>query len=77
MEATEMHAAWGKRIRRLRRERELTATAVASEVGITRQYFHAIERGMYAPSDDVRVKIAKAIGVEPEEIFNYDLSDAS
>lgn len=77
MELTEVHAIWGQRIRRLRREGELTVTAVAKEAGITRQYLGAIERGEYAPSDAVRVAIAKAIGVEPGVIFSYNLSDAS
>jgi len=77
MEATDMSATWGSRIRRLRRDRELTATAVAKQVGITRPYFHAIERGQYTPSEGVRLRIAAALGVDPGEIFNYDLSDAS
>lgn len=77
MEQTEVRAAWGQRIRRLRREGELTATAVAEAAGISRGYLHAIEAGHYAPSDEIRVAIASAIGVEVGEIFTYDLKDAS
>jgi DNA-binding XRE family transcriptional regulator len=77
MESTEVHAAWGQRIRKIRRENELTVTQVALEVGISRRYLHAIERGQYAPSEEVRVALAKAIGVKPGAIFNYDLLDAS
>ena len=69
MEPTEVHAAWGQRIRRIRRENELTVTQVAEEVGITRRYLHAIERGQYAPSGEVRAGIARALGVQPDEIF--------
>lgn len=77
MELTEVHAAWGQRIRRLRRDRDLSATDMAAKVGITRQYLHAIERGQYAPSDAIRQRIAEAVGVELSEIFSYDLKDAS
>lgn len=77
MEQTEVRATWGQRIRRLRRESELTATAVAQAAGITRGYLHAIEAGQYAPSDEVRIAIARAIGVEPGEIFSYDIKTAS
>lgn len=77
MEQTEVHAEWGKRIRRIRREKELTVTAVAKEADITRQYLNAIERGVYAPSDQVRLRLAKAIGADPNELFSYDLEDAS
>lgn len=72
-----MHIEWGKRIRRIRREKELTVTGVAKQADITRQYLNAIERGIYAPSDQVRIRIAKAIGADPNELFSYDLQDAS
>lgn len=77
MELTEMHAEWGRRIRRLRRDKELTVTAVAQAAGITRAYLHRIENGEQSPSDDVRLRIASALDVEPGELFNYDLKDAS
>jgi transcriptional regulator with XRE-family HTH domain len=70
MEMTEAQATWGAQIRRVRREKELTAAAVAREVGISRGYLHEIERGRYAPSDEVKVRIAKAIGVDPNELFH-------
>lgn len=76
MESSEVHAAWGRRIRRIRRERELTVTRVAQEVGITRRYLHAIEGG-HVPSEQVRIRIAEVIGADPSEIFSYDLRDAS
>jgi transcriptional regulator with XRE-family HTH domain len=77
MELTEINATWGRRIKRLRRAGEITAIAAAKEAGITPQYLHAIERGEYSPSDEVKIRIAKALGVEPSEIFSYDLEDAS
>ena len=77
MELTEMHAEWGRRIRRLRREKELTATAVAQTAGISRNYLHRLENGEQSPSDEVRLRIASALDVEPGELFSYDLKDAS
>lgn len=76
MELNEMHTEWGRRVRRIRREKELTATAVAQKVGISRTHLHRIEGG--APSsDEVRIALAAALGVDPGEIFSYDLKDAS
>jgi DNA-binding XRE family transcriptional regulator len=77
MELIEVHKAWGAKIRRLRRDRDLPATVLAEKTGITRQYLHAIERGAYAPSEVVRLRIATALEVEVGEIFSYDLKDAS
>lgn len=56
--------AWGRRLRRIRRERELTATDVARDAGISRQYLHMLERGEHQPSQEVRSGLAKAIGLE-------------
>lgn len=70
MEMTEAQAAWGAQIRRIRRERKLTVQAVADEVGISRGYLHEIERGTYCPSDEVKVRIAKAIKADPSKLFN-------
>lgn len=67
-----MNATWGRTIKRLRRDGELTATAVAKAAEITPQYLHAIERGAYSPSDDVKIRIARALGVAPAEIFSYE-----
>lgn len=77
MELTEVHKAWGLRIKRLRRARDLSVNELAAMVGVTRQYLHALERGQYAPSETVRLRIAEAVGAELAEIFSYDLKDAS
>lgn len=77
MEQTEMQAAWGRRIRRLRLLSDLTAIEIAEVAGITRRYLYALEQGQYSPSVGVQIRVAKALGVEPNEIFNYDLADAS
>lgn len=71
-----MYAEWGRRVRRIRRDKEMTATAVAREVGISSTHLHRIEGGA-ASSDEVRIRIATALGVEPGDLFSYDLSDAS
>lgn len=72
-----MQAAWGRRIRRLRLLSDLTAIEIAEVAGITRRYLYALEQGQYSPSVGVQIRVAKALGVEPNEIFNYDLADAS
>lgn len=77
MKPTEIHAQWGKRVRQARRQKDITAVAFAAEVGISRTQVHRIESGQQAPSDALRIRIAKALGADPNEIFSYDLKDAS
>lgn len=76
MESSEVQAEWGRRIRKLRRDKELTATEVARRVGIHRNHLHRIEGGA-ATTDEVRIRIADALGVKPEEIFTFKLRSAS
>lgn len=75
MTNTEMATRWGRKIRVLRRERELTATAVAKQAGVSRRHYHRIEAGLHVPGDEVRVRIAAALAVDPNELF--DLKAAS
>ena len=59
-------------IRRLRFERgELTQQALADACGVTRQTIIALEAGRYAPSLELGFRIADALGVRIEEVFQW------
>ena len=50
---------------------EMTQSALADAVGVTRQTILAIEAGKYSPSLEVAFKIAREFGVPLEEVFQY------
>ena len=59
-------------IRRLRFERgELTQQALAEACGVTRQTIIALEAGRYAPSLELAFRIARALNVRIEEVFQW------
>lgn len=61
------------RIRRLRFDHdEMTQQELANAVGCTRQTIIALEAGKYVPSLELAFRIAKAFGVELEEVFQYE-----
>jgi putative transcriptional regulator len=61
------------RIRRLRFDHnEMTQEELASRAGCTRQTIIALEQGKYVPSIELAFKIARALGVTLEEVFQYD-----
>lgn len=61
------------RIRRLRFDAdEMTQAELAKRVGVTRQTVLAIEKGKYSPSLEVAFKIAAALGVPLDEVFQYE-----
>lgn len=60
-------------IRRLRFARgELTQQALADACGVTRQTIIALEAGRYAPSLELAFRIADALGVRIEEVFQWN-----
>ena len=61
------------RIRRLRFDRdEMTQQELAERAGCTRQTIIAIEQGKYVPSLELAFKVAKALGVDLVEVFQYE-----
>ncbi len=59
-------------VRRRRREQRLTQAELATAVGVSRQTVIAVERGDYAPSVHLALRIARALGVTVEELFGED-----
>ena len=59
-------------IRRLRFGRgEMTQQALADACGVTRQTIIALEAGRYAPSLELGFRIADALGVRIEKVFQW------
>lgn len=51
---------------------ELTQQDLADRVGATRQTIHAIEKGRYAPSVGLALKLAAVFEVAVENLFTLD-----
>ncbi|NMH60055.1 helix-turn-helix transcriptional regulator [Alteromonas ponticola] len=51
---------------------EMTQSALAEQVGVTRQTIMAIEKGKYSPSLEVAFKIAQAFGKPLQDVFFYE-----
>jgi putative molybdopterin biosynthesis protein len=56
----------------LRRQRGLSASQLASAVGVNRQTIYAIEAGSYVPNTSVALKLARALGVGVEQLFRLE-----
>ena len=56
---------------------EMTQQQLAEKVGVTRQTVLAIEGDKYSPSLEVAFRIARVFGVPLEEVFQYEVPDAS
>jgi putative transcriptional regulator len=59
-------------IRRLRFERNMTQEELALRTGVSRQTIMSIERGATNPSVLLALKVASALGVDVNEVFQLE-----
>ena len=69
MRRDQLLTRFGKTLRELRTERGLSQWALADAAGMDHNYVGMIERGERNPAIVNVVKIAKALGVSPGELF--------
>lgn len=51
---------------------QMSQSALAKEIGVTRQTVIAIEQGKYSPSLERAFRIARLFGVGLEDVFGWD-----
>lgn len=62
---------WGAGVRLLREMAGLTQTELAERAGLAQTQISAVERGARRVSDNVRVRIARALDADPYQLFPY------
>jgi transcriptional regulator with XRE-family HTH domain len=67
---------WGEGVRMLRNIRNLSQVQLAEMAGVTQPSISRIESGSRQVSDAARVRIARALGVDPHVLFPY-IDDAA
>lgn len=61
------------RVKELREAKDqMSQSALAKEIGVTRQTVIAIEQGKYSPSLESAFRIARVFGVRLEDVFGWD-----
>jgi len=69
---------WGSGMRVLRSIRGLTQTELATAASVSQPTISRLENGSREASDGARVRIARALGVDPHELFPYvDAADVA
>lgn len=66
---------FGRRLRFLRRARELTQSQLSEQIGCSTEYISRMERGLVSPSFDLIEKTCLVLKIEPQVLFDFtDLS---
>ena len=68
----ELRLKFGKRLRFLRRARDMTQTQLAEEAGISVNFVSLIERGEFAPSFETLDALAIALKVSVRDLFDFE-----
>ena len=68
---TDLKTRFGKKVRALRRQRDLTQLELAERADISVDFLSLIERGRNAPSFKNIERLAQALEVEVGELFNF------
>ena len=61
----------GKRIATLRREKGFSQEKLGEKTGYSTEFISLVERGINAPAVDGLDKIARALGVEIKDLFDF------
>ena len=65
----------GKRIQEIRKEKNMTITALANEANTSRSLISQIESGYTFPSLQTLEKIVKALGISLSDFFKIDITE--
>ena len=72
MADSELRKKFGKRLRYLRRDRDMTQEHLAELTDLSVNFISQIERGYSSPSLETIIKFANALKVDVGELFKFD-----
>jgi len=67
-----LKAKFGKRLRQIRRQMDLTQEQLAEKVGLSVEFISNIERGINSPSFKTLENLERELGISVSEMFNFD-----
>lgn len=71
MTGEELRYQFGRRLRQLRREQDVTQERLAEYCDLSPEYISHMERGKASPSFDVLASLARELEVKPSALFDF------
>lgn len=69
--ANELNVTWGQKLREVRERLGITVLELSREAEVSPNFIYMLETGKSGASDEMRMKIAKALAVQVEDIWSY------
>lgn len=69
---SDLKIKFGRRIRALRRRKEMTQEQLAEAADISVDFLSLVERGINAPSFETLEKLGTALNVSTKEMFEFE-----
>lgn len=73
----DLHVVFGQNVRRLREEQGMTQIELASRAGLNRSYLGGVERGQRRICMENIARIADALSISPDVLFQYPVAPKS
>jgi transcriptional regulator with XRE-family HTH domain len=70
---SDLKTKFGKKLRQIRRQRDLTQEQLSASTGISVEFLSNLERGINAPSFETLEKLAVNLGVSVKDFFDFDM----
>jgi DNA-binding XRE family transcriptional regulator len=72
--ANELNITWGQKLREVRTQREISVLELSRSAEVSPNYIYMLENGKNGASDELRMKLAKALDVQVEDIWSYPVA---
>ena len=72
--ANELNITWGAKLREVRTQREISVLELSRSAEVSPNYIYMLENGKNGASDELRIRIAKALEVQVEDIWSYPVA---
>jgi transcriptional regulator with XRE-family HTH domain len=67
----EIKIQFGKKLRKIRRNKDVTQEQLAELIGVSADFISQIERGLNSPSFETLLKLAEVLEVPPRDLFDF------
>lgn len=67
-----LRVKFGRRLRQLRRQKDLTQEQLAEAIGVSVEFLSNMERGINGPSFETLDRLAATLNVSVKTLFDFD-----